>query len=336
MASPFVPARRRATNVLAGLGGTSGSGKTRSALLLASGMGGKIAVIDSERGRALHYAEDFKFDHAEIEPPYTPARYVAMMEQAGKHVGAGGVVIVDSMSHEWAGEGGIRDSATQRQKDFAAKWGGSPDKYGLLAWSDPKQQHQALVEYLLKVDFHVILCFRGREKVKFVDTVDDKGKSVQKVMNVGIKPISEKDFAFEMTFFAVMSPETPGVPLWTHKALMKGLHPVFRDGKQIDVDTGKRLAAWAAGTKAVKKETEEVSIWVDREGKQVGEPHERIRSALDAFEKAWNADKDRMSHHRNLALLTAYQKKAPSGEIKKVIGDWIADMNAILQADYKQ
>lgn len=330
----FKPARPVRTNVLCGLGGVSGSGKTYSALTLATGMGGKIAVIDTERGRALHYARDFAFDHATLEPPFTPARHIEMIQKAGSHVGHDGIVILDSMSHEWEGDGGLRDWAAKRQEEFAKRFKGKPDAYTLMAWSEPKLSHQKLVNYITRVDFHLILCFRAREKVKMVDITDDDGRTTRKVIPAGIRPISEKDFAFEVTFFGVMSPEDPGVPEWTFKSLMRGLWPVFPEGERIDVETGKRLARWAAGEPL--KEPEMPNFWVDKTGAQVGPNHERISEALDLFEKEWNIDKDRMSHHRNLKLLDMYIRKTPEGRVRNVVEAWHSEMAKILDEDLKK
>ena len=85
MTFSFTPAVRRNTHILLALAGASGSGKTFSALELATGLAGetgRIAVIDTEAGRALHYADRFKFDHCELTPPFEPARYREAIEAA--------------------------------------------------------------------------------------------------------------------------------------------------------------------------------------------------------------------------------------------------------------
>jgi len=100
---------RERVPLLIGLGGPSGSGKTFSALRLATGMqrvtGGEIYFIDTEARRALHYAEQFNFRHVEFKAPFSPLDYLAAIEFCVKK--AAGVVIVDSMSHEHEGPGGV-------------------------------------------------------------------------------------------------------------------------------------------------------------------------------------------------------------------------------------
>ena len=94
MSFTFTPAVRRNTHLLLALAGASGSGKTFSALELATGLAGatgKVAVIDTEAGRSLHYADRFRFDHCELTPPFTPQRYREAIEAAES---AGYAVIV--------------------------------------------------------------------------------------------------------------------------------------------------------------------------------------------------------------------------------------------------
>src|SRR3989304_533235 len=87
-----------------GTAGSGGSGKTYSALRLARGLAGdrgRVALIDTEAGRALHYAERFDFDHCDLKPPFAPSAYADAIAAAE---GAGDPGIVgDSLSHEWAG-----------------------------------------------------------------------------------------------------------------------------------------------------------------------------------------------------------------------------------------
>src|ERR1700690_4350275 len=104
MTFQFKPAIRESVGLLIGLAGGTGSGKTFSAMRLASGIaGGKpFAVIDTEAGRAKHYADQFKFDHGDMKPPFSPAAYADAIAAADS--GHYPVIVVDSFSHEHAGE----------------------------------------------------------------------------------------------------------------------------------------------------------------------------------------------------------------------------------------
>lgn len=104
----FKKAERKQAKLRLALAGPSGSGKTMSALLMAKGLGGRIAVIDTEHGSASLYADIADFDVLELHAPYSPERYaeaITAAEQAGYSV-----LIVDSYSHEWTGSGGCLES----------------------------------------------------------------------------------------------------------------------------------------------------------------------------------------------------------------------------------
>src|SRR5208282_2893302 len=105
----FRPAVRSNVNLLIGLAGASGAGKTYTAMRLASGIseGKRFVVLDTENGRASHYADQFAFDVAELREPFTPQTYADAIKSADD---AGySVIVVDSASHEYAGSGGILD-----------------------------------------------------------------------------------------------------------------------------------------------------------------------------------------------------------------------------------
>src|SRR3546814_535683 len=107
MTYQFRPAVREQCYTLTGFAGPSGSGKTFSALAFAQGLkgDGKVAMIDTEARRGLHYADQFDYLYSELTAPFTPERYIEAI-QAAQKAGAS-VIIVDSMSHEHEGPGGI-------------------------------------------------------------------------------------------------------------------------------------------------------------------------------------------------------------------------------------
>ncbi len=266
----FKLAAREQTPLLIGLGGQSGSGKTYSALELATGLGGKIAFVDTERGRALHYADRFAFDHDMLTPPFTPERYLEAIIAGEKHVGPGGVVVVDSMSHEWEGVGGLLETAGDIALKMAQRSGGNPEAYTFPSWRDPKQRHQKMVNRMLQLECHLICCFRAKEKLKMMRNAKGKNEPVSQ----GIQPIMEENLPFEMTFFAVLHPDQPGIPHWTHKALMEGLRPLFRDGQRLDRQLGARLGEWAKGGTPRQERREEDANGHDPETGEVnGQQH---------------------------------------------------------------
>lgn len=243
MSFSFRRAVRENVPLLIGLAGSSGSGKTYTAMRLARGIAGDkpFAVIDTEAGRAKHYADAFTFDHGDLKPPFRPKTYeeaIAAADAAGYPV-----ILVDSMSHEWAGAGGILDWQEEEHERLGGK-----DSTKFLSWSKPKQAHKQMVGRLLQLRAHLILCFRAEEKVDMVKGEDGKTKFVPKEGPGGFKgwlPICEKNLPYELTTSILLQAEAPGVP--NPIKLQEQHRAFFPAGKPITEDTGRELAAWAAG-----------------------------------------------------------------------------------------
>lgn len=233
----FKTAIRENTPMIIGISGASGSGKTFTALELAMGLAGKrkIAFIDTEGRRALHYADlgRFRFDHLDFAAPYTPARFLEALKQASEAGYA--VVIVDSFSDEYVGEGGLVDMANaqlERVKNTAA------------SWAVPKAQHKLVIRWLRQSRCHVIFCLRAEEKVRLEKVVRNNREQTV-VVPIGWQPICEKGVPYEMTTSFLLTPDAPGIPKpikiqEQHRSFFPLDRPVTRE-------TGVRLAAWCAG-----------------------------------------------------------------------------------------
>lgn len=224
---------RRNTHVLLALAGASGSGKTFSAMQLAAGMCGseRFGVIDTEAGRALHYADQFAFDHIDMQPPFTPERYVEAI-QTFANAGYGAIVI-DSMSHEFDGSGGLMEMAE------------ASSVKGPGAWKDPKMRHKKMMNTFLQTRAHLIFCLRAEEKID-MSKKDEKGRVI--VENAGWFPIQEKRFMYEMTASFTLAPTAPGIIDMTLPHKVQDQHRLaFLPGTHISQEAGAALAAWAQG-----------------------------------------------------------------------------------------
>lgn len=245
MTVTFRPAKRESIPLLLGLAGGTGSGKTWSALELANGIaqGSRFAVVDSENGRAKHYADIFEFDHAEIHAPFRPQTYIDALQAADE---AGyPVVVVDSASHEWYGDGGCLDWHDEIE-------GGDPKKK-LTAWIEPKRAHKAMVTRLLQFNAHIILCFRAEPKVEAVRK-DGHLEIVPKASLTGLDgwiPIAEKNLPFELTASFLLMADKPGVP--RPIKLPEQLKPLIPVGEPLSAKSGQALAEWAAGGEKPKQ-----------------------------------------------------------------------------------
>lgn len=254
MSFVFKKAIREQVGLLIGLAGGSGSGKTYSAMRLASGISGDkpFAVIDSEAGRAKHYADRFNFDHGDLHPPFRPEVYIEAIMAADK---AGyPVIVVDSMSHVWSGTGGVLDwQEEELQRMSGGDWQ-KAERVKMASWIKPKVSHKKMVQQLLQVRAHLILCFRAEEKIEMVKK-DGKLVIAPKEGPTGLNgwmPVCEKTLPFELTASFLLLADNPGVP---HPIKLQEQHKaLFPQGKFIDEEAGKRIAVWAAGGAAKQKD----------------------------------------------------------------------------------
>jgi hypothetical protein len=226
------------------IAGETGSGKTESAMRLARGYvgpQGKFLVIDTEEKRALYKKNRYQFDWMDLQPPFSPENYKGALE-ASKHYQA---VIVDSGSHEYAGQGGMQDMQMEDLERMSRGDVARMEKLTAPAWKRAKLEHKKLMAQIIRYPTLLIFCLRAEPKIKF--TKDAQGKT--QIVDAGYVPIAEKMFMYEMLVGALMHADNPGVPVHL-KRLEPDLEPVFVPGKQIDESTGERLAAWASNRAA--------------------------------------------------------------------------------------
>lgn len=247
MTFTFTQAKRENVRLLIGLAGASGSGKTYSAMTMASGIAGNkpFAVIDTENGRSKHYADQFRFDVGDLQPPFRPKAY----EEAILAADAAGypVIVVDSMSHEWAGEGGCLDWQEEELDRMAGQDYRKREACKMASWIKPKSSHKDMMSALLRVKAHVILCFRAEAKIEMVK--GERGWEIKPKQSLtgldGWIPVCEKTVPFELTVSFLLTPDRPGYgrPIKLqeqHKALFPLDHP-------INAESGRLIALWASG-----------------------------------------------------------------------------------------
>lgn len=231
--------------VLVALAGTTGAGKTESAMRIATGIvgeNGKFCVIDTENRRALNKRGRYHFDHLDLKAPYSPDNFKGAIDAAEK---AGyGAIIIDNFSHEWFGEGGCSDIQEEALERLSRGDMGKAMQLTALAWKAPKQSHKKLMYRILQCGMPLIFCLRAEPKIKFQK--DTSGKI--QVIDAGWQPICEKMFGYEMLVYVLLMPENPGIPVHLKK-LEPEFESIFPIGKQIDEQVGKKLAEWAVGDK---------------------------------------------------------------------------------------
>lgn len=216
-------AERKKAKLRLGIAAPSGAGKTYSSLLLAFGLGGKVGLIDTEHGSGDLYAHLGEYDIISIEAPYSVSKYlqaIKAFEEAGYSV-----IIIDSLSHAWAGDGGLLD----KQGKMADRGANS-----FAAWRTITPEHNALVDAMLRSPCHIIATMRAKQE--YVLELNDKGKQTPK--KVGMAPVQREGMEYEFTVMLDVD--------MNHIASASKDRTSLFDGRffKISETTGKELLAW--------------------------------------------------------------------------------------------
>lgn len=234
MAIGFQKAKREQVWLKVLLSGASGSGKSYSALKVATGIakecGSGIAYIGTEGSRNKYYADEFDYDLLELEEPFECEKYIEAIDAA---VEAGyKVLIIDSMTHEWKWLNDVHDKMP----------GNSFTNWGKL-----KPRHHKFMDKVLNSPIHIIATARGKD-----DWVleDKNGKQVPK--KVGMGQQQDKDISYEYTVSLMIAQDT-------HVASADKDNTKLFDGRfeVLTEKDGVRLYEWAnkGDAPAPKKET---------------------------------------------------------------------------------
>lgn len=295
MSFHFRPPQPENTPVIVGLAGPTKSGKTYSALRLATGManGGSIAMINAEGARGHLYRTRFTYLATDIQAPFRPARYSEAVKAALDLDPKPAVVIIDSMSHMHDGPGGMleyheeeidrlldadkRNNQRERQKKT---W---------TAWIAPKADENEFIYTLLAADCHFVLCFRAKKKLQIVTGQEPK--------DLGWQPIASDRVSFETMFTVVLPPHSKGVPDLAASEMREPFDELIPKDKAMDEGFGRTLAAWSreqSGKPAVAPVVDEEILalnrtLVDLAGQLDAEPDflKRVEQRTQAGDKTW-------------------------------------------------
>ncbi|MDF5720197.1 MAG: ATP-binding protein [Rhizonema sp. PD37] len=189
----FLKAVKSQSKLRLALVGPSGSGKTFSSLAIATGLGQRIAVLDTEHGSASKYADKFNFDVVQLSS-FHPREYINVIQAASN--ANYDVLIIDSLSHAWIGKDGALE-----QVDRIAKKSQSSNSFA--AWRDVTPMHNQMVEAMLACKCHLIATMRA--KTDYVLEPNEKGKMVPR--KVGLAPIQRDGLEYEFDVVGDMNLE---------------------------------------------------------------------------------------------------------------------------------
>jgi hypothetical protein len=232
-------AQRHQVKLRIGLSGPSGFGKTYSALLLAYGITNdwnKIALIDTENKSASLYSHLGSFNVLSLDEPFTAERYIKAInvcEESDIEI-----IIIDSISHEWQGKGGILEAHEQLGGRFQD-------------WAKITPRHQSFIDAIILSKCHIITT--SRSKVDYSLDKDSNGKT--KVMKLGTKSITREGFEYELTVNFEFLNDNHLVQASKDRTELFSGKPEFI----INSSTGKKLIEWCNQGISIDKIKEEIN-----------------------------------------------------------------------------
>lgn len=221
--SKFRKAEKKKAKLRLAICGPTGAGKTYTALRIAKGMCGKVVLLDTERGSGDLYSEEFDYDVGPINAPFTHEKYIESIKAAEAE--GYDIIIIDSLSHAWAGEGGILDEVESR------KTGNN----SFTAWNQGTKLQNRLIDTILESKCHIIVTMRS--KMGYELERDEKGRMVPR--KLGLAPVQREGIEYEFTVVLDMSVEK-------HFASSTKDRTKLFDGKFFlpTEETGKQLIEW--------------------------------------------------------------------------------------------
>lgn len=229
-----------------GISGASGFGKTYSALQLAYGMTqdwSKIAVMDTENSSASLYSDLGNFNVLNLFAPFSPERYIKAIEICEKSNIE--VIIIDSITHEWQGEGGCLQIHEQLGGRFQD-------------WAKVKPRHQKFINRILQSKCHIITT--TRRKTDYSLDVSSNGKS--KVVKHGTKEITSEGFEYELTVNFELINENHLCKVSKDRSNLFSGKPEF----VINSDVGKKLKFWCNQGISLDRVMKEINTTTTLEG----------------------------------------------------------------------
>ena len=230
---PFTKAIRSQIKLRLAIIGPSGSGKTYSSLLLASALGKKIALIDSERNSASKYADLFKFSVLELED-FHPDNFIEAIRSAEEQ--KFDLLIIDSLSPAWNGHNGaleLVDKAAARLKTTNS----------FAAWREVTPLHNRMIDAILRSDLHIIVTMRTKTEYSLEKT--DNGKST--VRRVGMQPIQRDGLEYEFDIVGDMDMTTMLITKSRCPALQQSV--IQKPGEEL----AKTILKWLNSGEPLKK-----------------------------------------------------------------------------------
>jgi len=220
----------------------SGGGKSYSALRMAKGMAERlsevnntkerIAYIGTEGSRDKYYADEFDYDLLQIKNNFAPENYVDAIDEA---IDAGyKIVVIDSMSHEWAGKGGCLE--------IHSKMAGN----SYTNWQKVTPRHDKFMDKVLDSELFIVGTIRGKDKYVLEE---ENGKSVPRKVNLGYQ--QRDDTEYIATLSIQLEQETH-----LYNAVKDNTHLFEGQNAIVTEKDGRSIIDWCTGGDIKSKKAE--------------------------------------------------------------------------------
>lgn len=291
--SSFQKASKAQSKLRMAISGPSGSGKTMTALSIATNLGAKVAVIDTEHGSASKYADQFQFDTVRVTKDYHPDGFVKYLGEAAD---AGyDVVIGDSLTHFWNGPGGFLELVDDEAKKIRGN--------SYAAWKAITPIYNRLVQSILASPVHVILTMRAKQD--YLQEKDEQtGKT--KIVKVGMAAEMRDTFAYEADIEGLMDMD--------HNLIVGKTRCREIDGK-VFKKPGKELA-------------EILQRWLS-DGAAVKTPLESLRELLSGQEISEAQLMAKLVEWKKIGTDVPQLEFVPSSIIAAMVGSWDKTLAAL-------
>lgn len=246
--SAFRKATKKKQRLRVAIIGPPGSGKTWSSLEIATGLGGRIGMIDSERGSGELYSDHFKYDVDFIYPPFTPEKYIEMIHEAGSE--GFDNLIIDSISHAWMGEGGLVEIADRLGGNSKSPFGG---------WRQATPMQNKLVNAMLDYPGNLIVTLRTKTAYEIQETATGKKMPVK----IGLAPVQREGMEYEFSVVFSVQEDHTAIPTKDRTHLFKDIQPFI-----ITKKTGELISSWLE----TGEDEDETFLWVTGEALKSPDP----------------------------------------------------------------
>jgi len=224
-------AERKQALIKLAIQGPSGSGKTYSSLLLAYGLVGNwnhIVVIDTENNSSHLYSHLGNYNVLSLSEPFSPERYIdaiEICEKAGMRA-----IIIDSISQEWEGSGGILETH------------GNMAGNSFTNWNKVTPRHNSFVQKILQSSCHIIATIRCKQDYILSDK---NGKMVPE--KVGLKGVTRDGMDYEFTLVFDLDIKHQASPSKDRTGLFTNYQSFM-----ITEQTGNKIKGWCMGEDLLK------------------------------------------------------------------------------------